>query len=182
MSEVNFESELHKINSWLILRLPDEASKKLSSRGMAMVEAELESESSNSNGKVKLKLPLEPDGSGGHWFKFNSEMQKELKASDGDLIKVKFKQIADWLEPEVPKDLQDSLDGNPKVNELWLDITVKARWEFIRWIRLTANSETRKRRIEVSISKLNSGMRRPCCFNTSMCTESKVSKNGILLD
>lgn len=65
MSEVNFESELHKINSWLILRLPDEAS-KLSSRGMAMVEAELESESSNSNGKVKLKLPLEPDGSGGH--------------------------------------------------------------------------------------------------------------------
>ena len=185
MSEVMFESKLRKINSWLILRLPDEASKKLSSRGMVMVEAELESSLEpsieSSRGKVKLKLPLEPDGSGGHWFKFSSEMQKELKASDGDLIKVKFKQIADWLEPEVPKDLKDSLDGNPKVNELWLDITVKARWEFICWIRSTANPETRKRRIEVSISKLNSGMRRPCCFNTSMCTEPEVCKNGVLL-
>ena len=74
-----------------------------------MVEAELESpiepSIESSRGKVKLKLPLEPDGSGGHWFKLNSKMQKELKVSEGDLIKVKFKQTADWLEPEVPKDL-----------------------------------------------------------------------------
>jgi len=177
MSEVNFKAKLFKINSWLILRLPDEASKELSSRGMVMVEVELES----SKGEVKHKLPLEPDGSGGHWLKFNSEMQKELKVSDRDLIKVKFKQTTDWLEPEVPKDLQDALDGNLKVKELWLDITVKARWEFIRWIRSTKNPETRKQRIEVSISKLNSGMRRPCCFNTSMCTEPEVCKNGVLV-
>ena len=181
MAELNFEAKLCKINSWVILRLPDEVSKKLSSRGMVMVEAELESSIEPSKGKVKLKLPFEPDGGGGHWFKFKSEVQEEREVSDGELIKVKFKQVADWLEPEVPNDLQDALGENPKVKELWLDITVKARWEFIRWIRSTKNPETRKRRVEVSISKLNSGMRRPCCFNTSMCTEPEVCKNGVLV-
>jgi len=51
----------------------------------------------------------------------------------------------------------------------------------MRWIRATKNDDTRKRRIEVALSKLTAGMRRPCCFNRNLCTEPSVSHNGVLL-
>ena len=40
----------------------------------------------------------------------------------------------------------------------------------------------RSRRVDVSISKMNSGKRRPCCFNLSACTDPDLSKNGRLLE
>ena len=43
-------------------------------------------------------------------------------------------------------------------------------------IRATHNPETRSRRIEVALSKIKAGERRPCCFNRNQCTEPEVSK------
>jgi hypothetical protein len=36
--------------------------------------------------------------------------------------------------------------------------------------------------VGVTISKMNSGKRRPCCFNLSACTDPDLSKNGRLLE
>jgi hypothetical protein len=55
-----------------------------------------------------------------------------------------------------------------------------ARWEWVRWIKATKNPQTRQRRVEVGISKLRSGKRRPCCFDLASCTDPDLSKNGIL--
>jgi hypothetical protein len=44
------------------------------------------------------------------------------------------------------------------------------------------NPDTRRRRVDVSISKMKSGKRRPCCFNLSACTDPDLSKNGRLLE
>jgi hypothetical protein len=65
---------------------------------------------------------------------------------------------------------------------LWKDITPMARWEWVRWINATKNPDTRKRRVEVGISKLRSGKRRPCCFDLAACTDPDLSKNGKLVD
>jgi hypothetical protein len=51
----------------------------------------------------------------------------------------------------------------------------------VRWVNATKNPDTRGRRVEVSISKMNNGKRRPCCFNLSSCTDPDLSKNGKLL-
>ena len=56
-----------------------------------------------------------------------------------------------------------------------------ARGEWVRWINATKNPDTRTRRVEVSISKMQGGKRRPCCFNLSACTDPDLSKNGGLL-
>ena len=64
--------------------------------------------------------------------------------------------------------------------EVWEDITPMARWEWVRWVNATKNPDTRQRRVEVSISKMQSGKRRPCCFNLSACTDPDLSKNGRL--
>ncbi|HEU4888608.1 MAG TPA: YdeI/OmpD-associated family protein, partial [Thermoanaerobaculia bacterium] len=55
-----------------------------------------------------------------------------------------------------------------------------ARWEWVRWVNATKNSDTRKRRVEVSISKMSHGKRRPCCFDLASCTDPDLSRNGKL--
>jgi hypothetical protein len=57
-----------------------------------------------------------------------------------------------------------------------------ARWEWVRWVSATQNPDTRKRRVEVSISKMQSGKRRPCCFNLAACTDPDLSKSGKLVE
>jgi hypothetical protein len=64
---------------------------------------------------------------------------------------------------------------------LWKRITPMARWEWVRWVNATQNPDTRKGRVEASISKMKSGKRRPCCFNLAACTDPNLSKNGRLI-
>ena len=65
---------------------------------------------------------------------------------------------------KLPSDLQKTLLSDPKMLEVWTDITPLARDEWICWIESAKKQETRERRIEVGHSKLTSGMRRPCCW------------------
>jgi len=64
----------------------------------------------------------------------------------------------------VPQDLATALAAAPqKIQDLWNETTPMARWEWVRWVNATKNPETRRRRVDVSISKMKSGKRRPCC-------------------
>ena len=86
-------------------------------------------------------------------------------------------------EPDVPDDLAAALAEAPaKIRAVWEDITPMARWEWVRWVQATSNPETRQRRVEVSISKMDNGKRRPCCFDLSSCTDPNLSKSGKLRD
>ena len=54
-----------------------------------------------------------------------------------------------------------------------------------RWclrICTTRSEQTRGRRIAAACDKLGKGERRPCCFNRTLCTDTEVSHNGVLLD
>ncbi|MEP6775695.1 MAG: YdeI/OmpD-associated family protein [Chloroflexota bacterium] len=178
MSTIRFEAELFRIGSWTILRLPKSASAQLPSRGMTMVEGTI-------NGSINgfpFQAPLEPDGKGSHWLRVDETMRAAAGADAGDTVMLEIEPAKEWTEPQVPEDLKSALEADPQAQSLWLDITTMARWDWIRWISATAQQETRRRRIEVAFSKLKSGMRRPCCFNRSMCTEPFVSKNGVLLE
>ena len=86
-------------------------------------------------------------------------------------------------ESTVPQDLATALaSAPPRVQDTWDDITPMARWEWVRWVNATKNPDTRGRRVDVSISKIESGKRRPCCFDLSACTDPDLSKNGRLLE
>jgi uncharacterized protein YdeI (YjbR/CyaY-like superfamily) len=97
-------------------------------------------------------------------------------------VSLEVEPTKDWPEPDIPRDFQTALADAPDISELWKDITPMARWEWVRWINATKNPETRKRRIEVGISKLRSGKRRPCCFDLAACTDPDLSKNGRLVE
>jgi uncharacterized protein YdeI (YjbR/CyaY-like superfamily) len=73
--------------------------------------------------------------------------------------------IADGAVHKTPADLREALMLNPKMLAIWQDITPLARNEWICWITSAKQSETRVRRINVGQSKLEHGMRRPCCWS-----------------
>jgi len=172
MPTIHFEAKLEAVGSWIILRLPESASAKLPSRGQTMVEGTVNN--------FSFRTPLEPDGMGSHWFRVDATMLNAVKAAAGETATLSIKPVNEWMEPVIPADLRSALASAPQARSLWQRITPMARWEWVRWIRSTNSSETRKKRIEVACSKLEAGERRPCCWNRNLCTEPSVSKNGVL--
>ena len=160
------------IGSWTILPLPKNASAKLPSRGMVMVEGTI-------NGSP-FQAPLEPDGKGSHWMNLDAPVRKAMGKKDE--AELSIEPMKDWPEPEIPADVRKALAADAKARAIWTATTPAARWDWIRWIRSTNNPDTRAKRIVVACSKMRSGERRPCCFNRSMCTEPAVSKGGVLLE
>ena len=125
---------------------------------------------------------LEPDGYFSHWMRIE-EQQQTAAISAGDTATLEIEPLKAWPEPNVPQDFQTALAAAPqKIQDLWKDMTPMARWEWVRWVNATRNPDTRKRRVEVSIAKMKSGKRRPCCFNLAACTDPFLSKNGRLLE
>lgn len=174
MSTIHFETTPLKIGEWVILRLPENVSAKLPSRGMTLVEGTI-------NG-FHSTIVLEPDGKGSHWFRVDSGLREAAGIDAGSRVTIEAEPSKEWPEPDVPADLKKVLASDPQANALWVKITPMARWDWIRWIRATNNRETRNRRIDVALSKLNGGEKRPCCFNRNQCTQPEVSKNGVLIE
>jgi hypothetical protein len=172
---IRFDATLYSIDERTILRLPEEASAELPSRGQVSVRGTINSH--------EFQTVLEPDGNFGHWLSVDGKLQQIAGISAGDTAALEIEPTKDWPEPDVPQDLETALaSAPPKIQDLWRDITPMARWEWVRWVNATNNPDTRKRRVEVTISKMNSGKRRPCCFNLSACTDPDLAKNGRLLE
>jgi hypothetical protein len=170
---IHFTAALSTIDTSTVLRLPKTVSKKLPSRGQVAVHGAI-------NG-VEFQTVLEPDGNFGHWMRVGDTLRRAAGISPGDAATIDIGVTEEWPEPSVPRDLEKALAAAPqKIQNLWHEITPMARWEWVRWINATKNPVTRLRRVEVSISKMQSGKRRPCCFNLSACTDPDVSKNGRL--
>src|SRR5579859_2822993 len=171
---IRFDAALYAIDNWTLLRLPEKASRALPSRGQVAVRGTI-----NGHG---FQTVLEPDGSFGHWLRVDRKLQQTAALSAGDAATLEVETLKEWPEPDVPRDLAAALAAAPhKIQDLWQEITPMARWEWVRWIKATPNADTRKRRVEVTISKMKSGKRRPCCFNLASCTDPNLSKNGRLI-
>lgn len=172
---IRFNATLYALDKSTLLRLPDEASRALPSRGQVAVHGVI-------NGH-RFQTVLEPDGNSGHWLKIDRKLQRSAAVSAGDTATLEIEALNEWPEPDVPRDLEAALAAAPqKIQDLWKSITPMARWEWVRWVNATQNPDTRERRVEVSVSKMKSGKRRPCCFNLAACTDPDLTKNGRLID
>jgi len=170
---IRFDATLSTIDTSTILRVPEKASKMLPSRGQVAVRGTV-------NGH-HFQTVVEPDGSFGHWIKIDRTLQRVAAARAGDIATVELEPVKEWPEPRVPQDLRSALAAAPEaIKEMWKDITPMARWEWVRWVNETRNPDTRRRRVEVTISKMQHGKRRPCCFNLAACTDPDLSRSGKL--
>lgn len=172
-SPISFTATLSAIDDTTVVRLPQDASERLPSRGQVAVQASIAGHD--------LQTVVEPDGRRGHWIRVDEALQRVAGISPGDTAELSLEVSPDWPEPDVPDDLAAALAKAPaQIRDTWQDITPMARWEWVRWVQATRNPQTRQRRVEVSISKLDSGKRRPCCFDLSSCTDPNLAKSGKL--
>ena len=74
------------------------------------------------------------------------------------------KEISNGVVHKMPEDLRKTLTSDRAARRVWEDITPLARNEWICWVTSDKKAETRGIRIEKALSKLKSGMRRPCCW------------------
>lgn len=81
------------------------------------------------------------------------------------------KTLSQGVAHTVPQDMRVLILSTPKIYSIWEDITPLARNEWICWVIDAKKEETRKHRLDVMVSKMNSGMRRPCCW--AGCTHRK---------
>jgi hypothetical protein len=171
---VRFSGTVEQIGTTMLVRLPHDASGALPSRGQVAVTGTFAGKG--------FSTVVEPDGLRGHWVRVDAALRKKAKVSVGDDVDVELEVAPEWPEPVVPDDLAAALETAPAdVQATWDDITPQARWEWVRWVDATANPDTRRRRVEVSIDKMDHGKRRPCCFDLSSCTDPTVSKSGKLV-
>jgi Bacteriocin-protection, YdeI or OmpD-Associated/Domain of unknown function (DUF1905) len=161
-STIRFSAKLFRpkatenIGLWTLLTLPKNASAKLPSRGMTIVEGTI-------NG-FPFRAALEPNGKGSHWLRVNKAMHDAAGADAGDTVTVEITRAGEEPETRVPIDLRKTLAAAPLAQALWADITPIARRDWILWISSAKQPETRRRRIEKVCAMLASGKRRVCCF------------------
>jgi Domain of unknown function (DUF1905) len=75
-SAIRFEATLHTIDKWTIVRLPEEASAKLPSRGQVAVQGTIDGQ--------EFQTVLEPDGCSGHWMRIDEKLQRTAAINAGD--------------------------------------------------------------------------------------------------
>jgi hypothetical protein len=126
-----------KIGSWTLLTLPKNASAKLPSRDMTMVEGTI-------NG-FPFRAALEPNGKASHWLRVNKATHDGAGADLGDTVTVEITRAGEEPETRVPMDLRKALAVAPLAQAWWADITPIARRDWILWISSAKQSETRKR-------------------------------------
>ena len=145
-----------KIGSWALLILPRNASTKLPSRGLTMVEGTINA--------IPFRAALEPNGKGSHWLKVNQALHDAAGADAGDTVTVEITRAGEETELRVPADLRKALAAAPLAQASWADITPMARRDWVFSISTAKLPETRRRRIEKACDMLASGKRRLCCF------------------
>jgi hypothetical protein len=145
-----------KSGSWTFVTLPSNASAKLPSRRMTIIEGTI-------NG-FPFRAALEPNSKGSHWLRVNKAMHDAAGADAGDTVTVEITRAGEEPELRVPTDLRKALAAAPQAQALWADITPMARRDWILWISSAKQPETRRRRIENACDMLASGKRRVCCF------------------
>jgi len=172
---IRFGAKLYTIDKWTCLRLPQTASRKLPSRGQVAMQGTIDGR--------PFQTVLEPDGSFGHWMRIDGTLRRAAALRAGDTATLEIEPRKDWPEPDVPQDLKRALAAAPqKIQDLWTGLRRWRAGSGFAGSNATPNPDTRKQRVEVSISKMKGGKRRPCCFNLAACTDPNLSRSGRLME
>src|SRR5262245_37172886 len=94
MSAIHFKATLFRSEEagpGILLTLPRDASAKLPSRGMTMVQGTMND--------YPFSAALEPDGKGSHWFRVHEAILAATGVDAGDMVAMTMEPTKEWSEP-----------------------------------------------------------------------------------
>jgi Bacteriocin-protection, YdeI or OmpD-Associated/Domain of unknown function (DUF1905) len=145
-----------KLGLWTLLAVPKNASAKLPSRGVTMVEGTINA--------FPFRAALERNSKGSRYLRIDKAVRAAAGAAAGDTVAVEITRAGAEPEIRMPIELRKALAAAPISRARWAAITPMARRDWILWISTAKQPETRLRRIEKACDMLASGKRRVCCF------------------
>src|SRR5438067_8513433 len=101
IESIHFEADLLILKDQAILRLPEDESAKLPSRGQVAVHGTIDGH--------ELRTVLEPDGYRGHWMRVDAGLLRATGIGASDRATLTLEVTQDWPEPDVPNDFAAAL-------------------------------------------------------------------------
>lgn len=98
---------------------------------------------------------LAPMGGNCHVLGLRKELRDKLDLNFGDLVQIRLEQDLEPREVMVPEDLASLLAENPQCLLAFDKLSYTHRREYVQWIEEAKKPETRQRRLEKTIEKLN---------------------------
>ncbi|MCK8105257.1 YdeI/OmpD-associated family protein [Pseudoalteromonas sp. 2CM36K] len=141
------------------LILPKDISDCLPRRGRTTVDVSFSG--------YNFRVMLEPAGDLSHWLKLSSNDIASGNIRVGLENIFEICPVAVEPEPNVPKDLIDSIQKSSQALQSWENTTTIARVDWVHWIESAKQVKTREKRISDACSMLSEGKRRVCCFDNS---------------
>jgi uncharacterized protein YdeI (YjbR/CyaY-like superfamily) len=89
-----------------------------------------------------------------HILGITKEIREKLFKKPGDTIEVVLEHDLEIREVIVPEDVQLLLDKYPRSKKFYESLSFTDRKEYMRWIEMAKQKETRDRRIDMFLAKL----------------------------
>jgi len=106
------------------------------------------------DGVVEYRGSLVKMGTPFHTLGITKDIRYLLGKTFGDEIRVEIEKDTEPREVILPDDVSALLKANPKAGKFFEGLSYTDKKEFIRWIDMTKNPDTRERRKKIFLEKL----------------------------
>ncbi|MBI4420375.1 MAG: DUF1905 domain-containing protein [Gemmatimonadetes bacterium] len=103
---------------------------------------------------VPFRSTLVPRGGGCHRLFVHSRVWRPRALASGTILRVEMDRDSAPVEPEVPRDFLEALAQRPIAQRVFAAVTPATRREIVRWLASARRTETRERRIELGLDRL----------------------------
>jgi len=100
-------------------------------------------------------------GGGCHVIGLRKDIREAIKKKVGDRVMVTIQRDNEERTVSIPDDLQEALSNNKKARSFFDTLSYTNRKEYVIWITSAKKIETREKRLNETIKKLNAGLKNP---------------------
>jgi hypothetical protein len=134
--------------------------------GGAFVTIPFDVEKAFGKKRVKIKATIDGEpyrgtlvrmGSPHHMLLVLKEIRETIGKSFGDEVAIELEEDLDPRQVELPPDLQQALEANPKAHEYFIRLSYTHQREYVLWVTEAKRDQTRMDRVQRTIELLIQG-------------------------
>lgn len=89
-----------------------------------------------------------------HIIGVRKDIRKKIGKDIGDMVRVSIEEDTEPRTVEVPDDLKKALNENKEAEDAFMELSYTHQKEYVEWINNSKKPDTRKRRIQKTVSKI----------------------------